>query len=448
MRKCVSAVLVLASTAAVVFAHQAVAPRRNPASDRQLQGPAYDMLVQMSKLLDLPVKEPLKESIRSREEIRAYLIHRVETQTTPAKWHADAKMMEKLGLVPRDFPLEPFVIGLLTEQVAGLYDPESKEFFVADWIPVSAQKPVMAHELTHALQDQHFHIDSWLRAARPNDDAELARNAVIEGLAMMAMIDYTLRERKLTVRDLPDISMLIHPPIPTGGEGQRELTKAPICIREELMFPYMTGGVFAQRFLKANSGWADLKKVFANPPVSTQQVMHPDLYFKGVTPRPVTLPDLRESLPADWKELEENVLGEFGLQEVLKQFLGWLTAGNLALAWAGDRFALWENEKTKQTLLVYRLQLASSDDAARFFTSYSHLLDSKYASHTGPRHAPGFYQFGTTEGGVFLRCLGAECLVVEGADRELFNRINGALGWPVAQAADDPPPEARLPARP
>jgi hypothetical protein len=435
MRKLVSSVLLLVPAAAVVFAHQAVTPRRNPASDRQLQHVADDMLIQMSKLLDLPVKEPLKESVRSREEIRAYLIHRVETQTTPAKWHADAKVLEKFGLVPRDFQLEPFVIGLLTEQIAGLYDPESKEFFVADWIPVAAQKPVMAHELTHVLQDQHFHVDSWVRAARPNDDAELARTAVIEGSAMVAMIDYVLRERNLTVRDLPDISLFIHPPIPTGGTGQLELTKAPTYIREELMFPYMTGGVFAQKFLKANSRWADLKKVFANPPASTQQVMHPDLYFKGVTPRPVTVPDLRASLSTDWKELEENVLGEFGLQAVLKQFLGWVTAGRLAPTWAGDRFALWENEKTKQTLLVYRLQLANSDDAALFFASYSQLLDGKYAAHIGPRHAPGFYQFGTAGGGVFLRCLSAECLVVEGVDRELFDRINGALGWSAVQPA-------------
>ena len=87
------------------------------------------------------------------------------------------------------------MLDVLTDQVAGLYDPKAKEFYIADWIPADEQRAVMSHELTHALEDQSFHIDPWIKAARPNDDAELAREAVSEGSALAAMVDYTLRDQ-------------------------------------------------------------------------------------------------------------------------------------------------------------------------------------------------------------------------------------------------------------
>ena len=86
------------------------------------------------------------------------------------------------------------MLDVLTDQVAGLYDPKGKEFYIADWIPLDEQRDVMSHELTHALEDQSFNIDPWIKAARPNDDAELARDSVSEGTAVAAMIDYTVRD--------------------------------------------------------------------------------------------------------------------------------------------------------------------------------------------------------------------------------------------------------------
>ena len=97
------------------------------------------------------------------------------------------------------------MIDLLTEQIAGLYDPKAREFYMADWIPLEDQRMVMAHELTHALQDQHFQIDAWVKAAQPNDDAEMAREAVLEGSAMAAMVDYLLQGTGRSVQDLPPI---------------------------------------------------------------------------------------------------------------------------------------------------------------------------------------------------------------------------------------------------
>ena len=154
---------------------------------------ADEVLAEMSKLISLPILSPLKKSIRSREEIRAYLLQKMKEDKDAAKRYADQKTMEKFGLLPKNYPLEQTLVKVLTEQIAGLYDPDSQEFFIAAWTSPADQRMVMAHELTHALQDQHFHIDKWSDAAKPNDDAELARDAVLEGSAMAAMIDYQLR---------------------------------------------------------------------------------------------------------------------------------------------------------------------------------------------------------------------------------------------------------------
>ena len=450
MKRLLSLVLVV-----LLFAVMAPAQQPSPASPAKplpqlattspefLQA-ADEVMAEMAKLLALPAKTPLKKSIRSRAEIRAFLVKEMEEDKEPQKRYADTKTLEKFGLIPQGFPLDSFMLDLLTEQVAGLYDPKAKEFYIADWIPLEEQRVVMAHELTHALDDQYFSIDAWEKAARPNDDAELARDAVIEGSALAAMLDYAFREQKVSVRDLPDVTVLIRSQALSEMTKDPQLAKAPPFIHDELLFPYLGGTVFTQQFLKANAGWGDFKKVFANPPASTQQILHPELYLGGVRPEPVTLPNFSGLVPPEWKKLDENVIGEFGFHSVLKQFLGQDRAEKLSPAWAGDRYAIFENQKSKQTMLVYRLVLRDADDAARFFTAYGELLNLKYKTRTDNAHRPGFLSFQTPEGGVFLRCQGRQCLTVEGASREVFEKINQVIDWPAASADPFPQKTAAL----
>ena len=92
------------------------------------------MLAEMSKLVSLPILHPLKKSIRSREEIEAYLLQKMKEDKDADKRYADQKTMEKFGLLPKDYPFRRRLVKVLTEQVAGLYDADSQEFFIADWI--------------------------------------------------------------------------------------------------------------------------------------------------------------------------------------------------------------------------------------------------------------------------------------------------------------------------
>jgi hypothetical protein len=388
---------------------------------------ADDVLAQMSGILHLPIREPLKKTLRTKDEIRAYLVQEQNTDETADQRYADAKALEAFGLIPEGFPLDSFMLDILTDQIAGLYDPKAKEFYIADWIPINEQREVMAHELTHALEDQSFHIDTWIKAARPNSDAEMARQSVSEGTALAAMLDYALSAQKLSVRDLPDVGFLIRSGALAEMDKDSKLQGAPPFIRDSLLFPYLAGTDFSQQFLKAHSGWQDLHLLFESPPVSTQQIMHPELYLKNAAPPKVALPEWRGLAPAGWKLLDENVAGEFALDEVLKQFIDEKAATDLASAWNGDRYAVFEETQTNHTSLVFLLNLDSADDAARFFGRYSELLELKHKERQDLLRRPNFFEFYTDRGGVFLECAETRCLTVERADRVTFDAISRAL---------------------
>jgi hypothetical protein len=396
-----------------------------PAKDVDFAAAADEVLGQMSEITGLKLKSPLKKSLRTRDQIRAYVIKEMNEDKDAAERYAGQRSAEAFGLLPKGFDLDSFMIELLTEQIAGLYDPKSHEFYVADWIPVADQKMVMAHELTHALEDQHFQIEAWSKAARPNDDSELAREAVLEGSAMAAMVDYLLQGTGRSLQDLPDIdpSMLIG-----DMEDTPNLKKAPPFLRDALIFPYLAGLNFSAAALKPD-GWSRLPGVFTKPPVSTQQILHPALYRSGKIPPAVTLPAMDKAVGADWKKLEDNIMGEFGWLEVLKQFLGETKATSVAEGWDGDRYVVYEQKQNKRLLLIARVRLASEAQRKTFFATYSDALEKKYPKRTDESREPGFFHFTTADGGVFFRCVDQECAELEGGDTALFSTLTKELNW-------------------
>jgi hypothetical protein len=167
--------------------------------------------------------------------------------------------------------------------------------------------------------------------------------------------------------------------------------------------------------------------------------MHPSTYKAGHVPALVSLPAIENKLGKDWKKLDENLLGEFGWLEVLKQFLDEGRAKPLAAAWEGDRYQLFENQSSKRLLLVTRLHLSSTGQAVRFFGQYSELLEKKHSQRTNLFRRPNFFSFDTSDGGVFLRCAEMDCVVVEGGDRALFIEINKQLGLGILPEPDQKP---------
>src|SRR6202790_4863220 len=422
------AVLVLSLSCGDTFAQKSPAvsspdPTKSAAA-AEFAAAADEVLAQMSHITGLKLRTPVKKTLRSREEIRAYVISEMNEDKEPAERYASARSAEAFGLLPKGFDIDSFMVDLLTEQIAGLFEPKAHEFYIADWIPLADQKMVMAHELTHALEDQHFQIETWVKAAKPHGDGELARESVLEGSAMAAMIDYLLSESGRSLKDLPDID----PGMLVGDMGSTPaLKKAPPFLKDALVFPYFAGLTFSADLLKGN-GWKDLPAVFLKPPISTQQIMHPALYHSGKMPSTENLPDIEKLLGPDWTKLEKNVMGEFGWKEVLKQFLGEDRAKSLASAWDGDHYVVYEHKRTKHLVLVSLLRLSNTAEAARFFGQYSEALEKKYDQRSKLFRRPNFFSFDSMEGDVYLRCLDAECLSVEGTERPVFDGATKRIG--------------------
>jgi hypothetical protein len=388
-----------------------------------------EVIKDMSDITGWQLKTPLKKSIRTRQQIRAYVLSQMDDEKDAKDRYASARTAEAFGLLPKGFNLDSFLVDLLTEQIAGLYDPKAHEFYIADWIAPDEQRMVMSHELTHALQDQYFHIEDWAHAARPNDDAELARESVLEGSAMAGMLEYELRDKGLKLSELPDFD----PSIFVGDLGDTPmLKKAPPFIKDSLLFPYFSGLTFSLSVLRSG-GWKGFDSVFAHPPTGTQQIMHPALYRTGKTPEPLKV-DLPDGVPsAAWNKLEENCMGEFGWKEILKQFGTDDQAKQVAAGWDGDDYITFEQKDSKQLMVFARIRFDSEDAASDFFDSYSDALHTRYKDQKNVENAEQFLAFDSPDGRIFLRCAGSQCLTAQNTDATTFSTWSKKLGWPGVQ---------------
>jgi hypothetical protein len=403
-------------------------------SNPEFLATADEVVKEMSQITGWGIKTPLKKSIRSREDIHAYVLKQMDDEKDAKERYASARSAEAFGLIPKGFNLDSFLVDLLTEQIAGLYDPKAHEFYIADWIPADEQRMVMAHELTHALQDQQFDIEPWAHAARPNDDAEMAREAVLEGSAMAGMLEYELKGKGLKLKDLPEFD----PSVFVGDLAETPiLKKAPPFIKDSLMFPYFSGLTFSMGVLKSG-GWPAFSSVFARPPANTQQILHPELYFANKAPASLKA-DLPSTAPGEnWVLLEENSLGELGWKEVLKQFLDEPRAKAMAAEWDGDAYATFEQKNSKRLMLFARIRLVDTVSASRFFTQYAEALEQKYPDRTDVSRRPNFLTFDSGQGSVFFRCSGKECITLEGGSSGLFLQWTAKLNWRLIP--EDPQP--------
>ena len=245
------------------------------------------ILKETSEIRELPILHPVKSGAQSRAEIEQMVIHNLDEQNTPAESHATEQVLKKLGLAPPDFQYRAFLIKLLTEQVAGYFDPKQQEFFLADWIDLEGQKPVMAHELTHALQDQHFNLRRFEKWPKGDSDAELAAHALIEGDATLAMKIYMARNPLVAFAFIRSFGSTAMP--------SEQFKQAPRALRESLVFPYQEGLDWATAVYK-KSGWSGVSRAFAELPQSTEQVLHPEKYFAHEAPEKLNLADVRSQL--------------------------------------------------------------------------------------------------------------------------------------------------------
>ena len=389
-----------------------------------------EVLETVSRIRGLDIKSPVKAGLKNRDQIEQAVIRDLDENTTPQEFEATSKALTKFGLIPRGFRLRECVIKVLREQVAGFYEPKSREFFLAGWLPISEQKPVMAHELTHALQDQHFDLRRFEHWPKGDSDAELAVHALVEGDATVVMLQYSVDQEGRTL-DVTKIGSLTALMLQQTESDDREkypaLAGSPAVLRETLQFPYVYGVGFVQEVLK-NGSRSGLDHSFSRLPLSSEQVIHPDRFIAGEAPVKITLPALVDVLGPGWKEVDTDVNGEFGYQLVLGEFVTAKNARDAAAGWGGDKYALLENRASGSLLLAQVTTWDTEADAREFFDAYSDRTAKRYhLAATGRTPSPRM-TVRTDEGLVSIELRGKDVVIVEGArSQQQLNRVLAAL---------------------
>ena len=462
IRSITTALLLIVLAVAALFRPPAGSSQPSPkttttaARNAALIAATYDVLKETSEIRQLAILRPVQSSAQSRAEIERMILKNINEESTPGQMHAAEAAMKRLGLAPPDFQYRALMVRVLTEQVAGYYEPKTGEFHLADWIDLDGQRPIMAHELTHALQDQHFNLRRFEHWPKGDSDAELATHALIEGDATLAMALYVANNPLRALLFLKSLGM--------SSLASPELDKAPRAVRETLLFPYQQGIDWTRSLYKQN-GWERVSKAFSDLPQSTEQILHPEKYFAHEAPMKVTLPDItsllnagsnqsaeirdqrsevsgfaesaqREQLwsaatsrrfssnakshviSATWRRLDYDVQGEWGFYLILDEYLKSPAESRRAAAgWGGDRFAVYEGPKG-EVLVASLSTWDTENDAREFFDAYVKRTGLRYPSATPSSEAQApsstTHTFRTKDGTISIGLRGSRVLVVEG----------------------------------
>ena len=367
------------------------------------------VLKETSELRELSILKAVKSGAQSRADIERMIIKNLDTGTSPEEMRAAEVFLKAFGLAPKEFAYRSFLIKLLTEQVAGYYDPKAQQFYLADWIELEGQKPVMAHELTHALQDQHFNLKRFEKWPRGDSDAELAAHALIEGDATLAMTLYMARN--------PLIALAFIRSLGSQQLSTEQFKQAPRALRESLLFPYEQGSAWATQVYR-RGGWEMVSQAYAKLPQSTEQILHAEKYFSYEAPHKLTLPEFKTVLGPTWKRSDTDVNGEWGYFLILDEFIGDDAESKKAAAgWGGDRFAMYETGKPDEVLIAQLTAWDTPQDAKEFFDAYAKRTAKRYTEAKETKSTSGAGEridWQTSHGGVVMEMRGARVAILEG----------------------------------
>ncbi|MBI3324858.1 MAG: hypothetical protein HYZ92_06220 [Candidatus Omnitrophica bacterium] len=360
---------------------------QTPPTEAELEALVDATLPEVSKLRGLAVLAAVRKRVGDKETIRRNIERELATQYPGETLARKGRAWARLGLLPADVDLPTAVLRLYTGQLAGMYDPESKALYLANWIPAAMQAGVVAHELVHALQDQHFDLTRYFDQVKGDADAQAARQAVVEGEATAVMLDYQLRDVGLSFESLGDITTLMDMVMRQFKQINPEQAHVPRFLEAQMLFPYSKGMQFI-RAVRAQMPWSGVSVLYRDPPASTEQILHPDKYLvRRDDPRPPTLPDLSAVLGTGWTKADEDVLGEFGVGQLLGSALDPATAETASEGWDGDRYDFYE-DAAGHSLLVWVTVWDTPSDAKEFAEAYQALLSAQESS-LRPADQPG-----------------------------------------------------------
>jgi hypothetical protein len=308
------------------------------------------------------------------------------------------------------------------------------------------QRPVMAHELTHALQDQSFNLEKMSKHDEEiekhglddldelvrNDEDSTCRSAVLEGQAMIVLLDYVLAPQGQSVEKMPQVVELMQASM-DKSRGSPVFDSAPLLLQEELAFPYRQGMQFIKDLLVAGGKQLAYTGVFARMPQTTREIMEPKEYLAGHRVPPLLLPDLG-FLKKDYEPYDAGAVGQLDVSLLLRIYADEAVDKRLSSEWrggayyaAGRRGAKPPDRNSSAHIgLFYISKWATEAAAQEFAKTYAAALPNRYGSlrHIADNgNIPGLTQYTSSDGPIFIQQTGNAVVSVESFDEDAAKKL-------------------------
>ncbi len=398
----------------------------------------------------LPIEHKVKRHLITRESMEGYVDKRMKDDKDAQRLEQSRLVLEKFGLLPPGYDLHSEFLRLLGEQVAAYYDPKSKSVNLLDWVQPDIQRPVLAHELTHALQDQKINLEKWELAGAKDDapqpdqqeqvveEAQAARQCVTEGQAMVVLLDYTLAPTGKDILTAPEIVDVMRASM-ADSKDSPVFAAAPMFLQESLVMPYTFGLEFVRTVLAKKGKDAAYSGMLENPPIDTRQIMQPQTYLMKQNVPPLVIPDLDKLVAPDYERFDFGGMGEFDIYLLAKQYGGDAVPRNYYPHWRGGYyFAAHAKSAPKDQIAMLYFSRWDSPEAARDFAKlYADYLPKRYkkailqhpalANGTKTTANESAMAFETNEGKATLEIQGNDLLILEGFDDAVSKRSSEVL---------------------
>jgi len=311
----------------------------------------------------MPKHVSVKRRLVSKADVEKYASGALAKEEFTQRFAQEELSMKKLGFLPREFNLKEFLVKSTGQEVAAYYDDETKTISMLNWVPPDKQEPILAHELTHALQDQNYDLRKWMKAAlKPagagsknnetgNDDGATARKAVVEGQAMVVYVDYLLAPAGRSLADTPDVIYSMEEPAVKAVQDSQMLHDAPMILREAGSFAYNEGLIFEGELLHKGGKNMAFAGAFVRPPRNSHEVLQPEAYINGERLPPTSVPDLKQLLGTEYEVYDSGGIGQIDVRAFLKQYGERKIADDLSSAWQGGAYVTFRrvNRDAKDT---------------------------------------------------------------------------------------------------
>jgi hypothetical protein len=412
-----------------VLVTASVSPAQEGSEQEALTKKVGEIQKEVAKIRGKNFKKDVPVGMKDREELKKFVLEEMEKETPDEVVRRTQKVLEKFGLIKKETDLKKILVDVYIEQVAGFYDPEKEELFITKKAGFKADSReadmAVAHELTHALQDQYFDLRSFSKWVRNNDDKRIALQSVEEGEATLLGFDYLLK--KASGKSVKDFALKTELELATRLKGDSALDKAPAVIKELFLFPYTGGTFFCQQVLQRND-WQGFDRVFENPPQSTEQILHPEKYLEKTDyPTTLKMPELLKLFESGWQLLDENCFGELEISILIRQFLTPEDAKKASEGWDGDRYQALEEKKTGKIIIAWITTWDTKEDAQEFAKLYTSVLAKKYDKKPeAAQNASFIFVSGDCELACVEQC-GTEVIVIDGASKAETEKVRPEL---------------------